>query len=349
MRCPSPIDWLEYLEGGSTEELKAHLRECQPCRILVEELRRDATNREPLRLSIPPATQWPRWNESATKFAAYGEIWWSAWVPEGEALPGRRVPLLVASHPWKEHGDTWFEVVPLSSDVENATAVDLQLLATDTNLGVPWRALFRYQTIVRQQQLDARIGQLTDGGRSLIDEVVAQRAPEGRFGVPIADAYDERLSPPEDVELAIRLLGRPFAEASERADVGAAREHVQVYEFKRIRPTLAPSQMKLAADSAIGEQVWVWSVEIPRRGRIGGRIEHQPFNDELSFAIDEVAQEERGLQLMIWILVWSDRLSEPIASEPFVPEAGRRVLLGHHRAIVPGEITRMQLRLSDDT
>ncbi len=259
-----------------------------------------------------------------------------------------RIPLLIVSDPWQEHGNSWYEVVPLSIDVEGATELDLVLLAADTDLGIPWRALVRHQTIVRRQDLGARIGTLTDAGRSLTDGVMAGRVPEERFGVPIGDAYDDRLGFPEDMERVIRLLGRPFAEASERAPSEAVRARVLVYEFKPTQRPLETRQMKLAADSAVGEQVWAWTVEIPRRVRIGGRIEHQPFKDELSFAIDDVAYEERGLQLITWILVWSDRLAEPIESEPFVPETGRRVLLAHDRAIVPGEITRMQLRLSGD-
>src|SRR5712664_4034558 len=122
MRCPLPIDWLEYLESdGGTKELTAHLPECQPCRLLVDELRRDAANREPLRLSNPPATQWPRWPESVMEVATYGEIWWSARMPNGE----RRIPLLIVSDPWSEHGDSWYQVIPMSTDVENATALDL--------------------------------------------------------------------------------------------------------------------------------------------------------------------------------------------------------------------------------
>jgi hypothetical protein len=232
--------------------------------------------------------------------------------------------------------------------VENATALDLLLFAADTDLGVPWRALVRHQTTVRRQELDARIGRLTDAGRSFIDEVVAGRAPKERFGVPIADAYDDRLALPEGVDRAIRLLGRPFAEASERDDATTTHNRNLIFEFKPTRrPSFEQGPMKLAADSAIGEHVVVWIVEIPGRGRIGGRIEHQPFRDELSFAIDDVAHEERGLQVMASILVWSD-LPDAIESEPFVPEVGQKVLLGSDQGIVPSKIRRLELRLSSD-
>ncbi len=345
MRCPLPIDWLEYLDSGrGTEELTTHLGECRPCRLLVEELRDDAANREPLRLSDPPATQWPRWHESVTEFPAYGEIWWSARMLEGE----RRIPLLIASDPRSEYGDLWCEALPLSTDVENATALDLLLQAADTSLGVPWRALLRHQTTVRRQELDARIGRLTDAGRSLLDAVIAGRPPQERFGVPIADAYDDRLNLPEDVDRAVRLLGRAFAEASERDDAKTAQQGNLIFEFKRTRrPSVERGPMRLAANSAVSEQVSMWTVEVPRRGRIEGTIDYQWRKDELSFVIDGVAHEERGLQLKIWILVWSD-LPEAIESEPFVPEVGRKIVLGRDRGVVPSKIKRLELRLSGD-
>jgi len=347
MRCPLPIDWLEYLEGGGTKELTAHLRECQPCRLLVDELRKDATNREPLRLSNPPADKWPRWHESAPDFVAYGEIWWSARMLNGEVL--RRIPLLIMSDLWHEHGDSWCEVVPLSTDVENATALDLLLLAADTDLGLPWRALLRHQTTVRRQELEARIGRLSDTGRSLMDEVVAGRAPENRFGVPVADAYDDRLSAPEDVERVIRFLGRPFAEASEHDDSEAAQDRVVVYKFKRVRPESPNHDMSLAADTTAPERTWPWTVDIPQRGQIRGRIEYQWTNDELSFAIEDIAQEGLGFSTMVWIVASLSKSSGRITSEPFVPEVHKKIVLARDRAVFPREVSGLELILSHES
>ena len=43
MRCPLPIDWLEYLEGTGSSDLALHLSECRPCQILLDRLRQELT------------------------------------------------------------------------------------------------------------------------------------------------------------------------------------------------------------------------------------------------------------------------------------------------------------------
>src|SRR5690242_20420704 len=105
MRCPLPIDWLEYLEGASSDELEAHLTECLPCRLLVEELRREARPQLQLsRLSRPDA--WPHWRETEQTSVTFGEIRLAPGPSTATNTLGR-VPVLVLSDTWEEKGNTW--------------------------------------------------------------------------------------------------------------------------------------------------------------------------------------------------------------------------------------------------
>src|SRR5206468_2636830 len=113
------------------------------------------------------------------------------------------------------------------------------------------------------------------------------------------------------------------------------------------RPSLDESPMRLAADTAISAEDWLWELEIPQRGRIQGRIEHKYANDELSFAIDAIEQKGRGLRTQMWIVAWCLRLPEPVTSEPFVPEPAHRIILGRDRGIVPTDVARLELRLAE--
>src|SRR5436305_13091596 len=68
-----------------------------------------------------------------------------------------------------------------------------------------------------------------------------------------------------------------------------------------------------------------WTVEIPDRGHLQGRIEHRFLADELLFVIEEVAEESRDLPSSVWITFWSDRLPAPVTSPPFHPAVGEYV------------------------
>jgi hypothetical protein len=51
MRCPLPIDWLDYLEGAASDALTIHLGKCQPCQRLVADLKQSAGKRSSLKLA----------------------------------------------------------------------------------------------------------------------------------------------------------------------------------------------------------------------------------------------------------------------------------------------------------
>src|SRR5574341_1059312 len=109
MRCPLPVDCLEYLEGAPSDTLALHLRECRPCQLLVEELRRDLPLRRQLRVPrIPLADSWPRWHEAKPSSPVFGDIWWNAKSVGGSDYnPTARVLLLVLSDLWEERDRSW--------------------------------------------------------------------------------------------------------------------------------------------------------------------------------------------------------------------------------------------------
>src|SRR5687768_4906612 len=112
MRCPLPIDWLEYLEGAASGDFASHLRECRPCQLLVEELRRQVPGRPRLRLlRVPAADSWPRWQATQGVSPSLGEIWWSRRTSQDS----ERAPFLIVSDAWAEGGRSWCDVVPIST------------------------------------------------------------------------------------------------------------------------------------------------------------------------------------------------------------------------------------------
>src|SRR5436190_23258462 len=44
MRCPLPIDWLDFIDTGAPESLATHLDDCPSCQRLVVSLRGEAAN-----------------------------------------------------------------------------------------------------------------------------------------------------------------------------------------------------------------------------------------------------------------------------------------------------------------
>jgi len=259
------------------------------------------------------------------------------------------VPLLILSNPWCEKQRSWVEVVPLATDVENATSLDLVLYRDDTDIRVPWRVLFRNQTIAETNELDTRIGELTATGRAIVQSALDGRASEERFGPPINEPEDSRIQPPQWMQKSIEFLGRGYASMLEEDGTAQLLPRVVSLTMRRIVELADVAQNRRFAAASTEEEFRSWEVEIPDRGRLRGRIEHRFRTDELLFVIEEVAKELLGLSALMWIAVWSDRLSAPVTSPPFRPEMGEHVLLGDGYGIVPGDISHLELRVSDES
>jgi hypothetical protein len=258
--------------------------------------------------------------------------------------------VVVISDAWQEAGRSWCEVVPLSSDIENATSLDLILRRSDTDLDVPRRALLRYQTVVEMDELDSRIGKLTEAGKGLVHNVLAGNASEERFGSPIEGPDDPRVRMPEHFTGAVRLLGQGYARMLERRDVAAKPDRILSFEMRRLSVTsqASPQALSLAAASEAEYEDRPWVVDIPERGRIQGRIEHRYSDDELLFIIEDVREEQLGLRTTAWIAAWPSQLDAPVTSQAFDPTTDRRIVIGHDLGIFPREISRLELRVSDE-
>jgi hypothetical protein len=317
--------------------------------VLVEELRRDLSNRLPLRATgHPDPLSWPRWEEAESDNVNFGEIWWSRHTLGNTLEPAVRVPLLAVSDAWEESGRQWLDVVPLSTDIENATSVDFVLLRGDTDLKVPLRVCLRLQTVASRSALDTRIGRLTASGRTAIQLVMAGDAAVERFGSGIEGADDPRVRLPKEIERSIHLVGESYAALQERDDTAEERGPVisfQMHQLKRFGG--AAGGLRLAAASGSEEDLPLWAVQIRERGRIQGRLV-RTSEDELFFVVEGLSEDRLGLASALRITIWSDLLPEPATSEPFVPALAKQVSLGRGHGVFPSEISRLEVRLSDE-
>jgi hypothetical protein len=247
-----------------------------------------------------------------------------------------------------EGGRSWAHIVPLSTDIENATSLDLLLGDADTDLAVPWRALLRYQTVAERSDFDSRIGTLTPTGRGMLEQVLAGSAPAERFGSAIAGPLDSRAAMPEPA-IATLQFGRTYALLHEEAEVTQQSTAGVSFAMRLTRrPSPAPEGLALAAASAAPSEDLIWSVDIPGRGRLQGRVEYRLSEDQLVFVVEDIEEKERGLHSVASIALLSPRLTTPIASQAFVPQVGREILLACNLGVFPEEINQLELRFSDE-
>ena len=278
-----------------------------------------------------------------------GDVWWTRLAPGDGQNRAICLLVLVVSDLWKEKGESWCDVIPLKSDVENATSLDLTLFPSDTDLNVPWRVLLRRQTVASSRDLSARVGELTVGGLGIVQKALEGEAPEGRFGVSIEDPEDLRLRNEEDFDNALRDIGRSYAVALESDDDISDRPRVLQFPLHRVQMLQrAMGPLQLAADTAVKEDKFEWAVDLPSRGSILGRIDYQYLEDKIVFVVENVVEAEQGLHSGARFILWSQRLSEPAVSEEFFPISCKTVLLGQDLGVLPKEISRLELRLTDE-
>jgi len=239
--------------------------------------------------------------------------------------------------------------VPLSSDVESATSVDVVMRRSDTDMNIPWCVLFRHQTTAEIGDLESRIGRLTDRGKALIANVLDGRIPADRTGSPIEGPQDPRARLSEDLERSLKLLGRRYARLHEGPEEAQA-ARVLTFPMRQVlfnESTIG--QLSLAASTSVEHETKHWAVDIPLRGHLQGRVDHRFFDDELHFVIENVVEEQSGLGPTAWFAVWYVGLNEPVTSQPFDPKTDHDVLIAKGLEVFPGEITRLEFRLSDET
>lgn len=349
MHCPLPVDWLEYLEGEQPSELSLHLASCLSCRLLVDELQR--AERVDLSSGIyPGAASWPRWSTSKTVTPSMGDIYLSNGYEHIMEDAGPLVMLLVISNTWHENERMWCEVLPLSTDFENATSLDFLLSRSATTLDVPFRVSLRYQTTAEASTLLTRIAALTDEGRTVLHDVLEGRASLDVFGSTLEGPHDLRWQLPHDTATVVRRLGERYA-ATLESDPPPDQRTTAIFMFKRssVQPS-SREPLSLAAATSAPMEEHRWSVDLAPDGRISGRVEHDVSTDILFFVIEEIeVPNDTTLEgRQVAITLWSQNLTGPVTSERFLPSKGRRISIAQGLDVLRAQIDRLELTVSHD-
>lgn len=222
--CPLPVDWLDYLDGAGERAQADHLSECISCQTLLASL---SDGRQ-----VNVAPDWANafagrtdavWHEQSGKQPARGEFWFSAPrfaldvagvelanSPSFSYEEVDRVLMLVLTDQTEENNFRWHDVVPVLSDVEQATETDLLIAEQESTLGGPWRALFAHQMKVAQQQLDTYVGSLSTGGMTTLLAALEGSADDSRWGIPLQGPADPRAWLDRDFECALLRLRSPW-------------------------------------------------------------------------------------------------------------------------------------------
>jgi hypothetical protein len=267
----------------------------------------------------------------------------------------RRALLIVVSDVWEEEDHFWYDVVPLTSDIghrtsdiEDATSLDLLLVRANTTLEVPGRMLLRYQAVADVHGLGSRVGTLTATGRAIVKDALAGCAPGQRFGTPVEGESDPRVRISDELDLTIRLINQHYAQVMETDNISKRPGRVLSFPMHTIsiNSAVGKTNSNLAVASHTEQEMNHWIVKIPERGSIRGRIEYEYSTDELFFAVEEVG-EQLGLQTTAWIVVWADRHDTPAESQHFHPTIDQRIVIARDFAF-PQEITRLEMRLLID-
>ena len=234
--CPLPVDWLDYLDG-ERPDLTSHLEGCLPCQSVVASLRAQPVS--PL-LNTYVDGSWLKdfigrtegvWNEDRPVAPVAAEFWFSSsdfsfavptntvgTVPSYSYQGVDRMLLLVVTNPNTDHDMQWLDVVPVMSDVERASETDVLFYSYENSLGAPWRALFAQQCKVARDQLDTRVGSLSEAGQMVLTAAFSGELDERRWGPPLQHPSDPRAFLDADIEEGLARLRTPWLLLTELAD-----------------------------------------------------------------------------------------------------------------------------------
>jgi hypothetical protein len=258
--------------------------------------------------------------------------------------------MLVISDIWHEYDHAWCEVVPLSTNFENATSLAFLLSRGATTLGVSFRVSLRYQTTADSSTLLTRIAALTDEGRAVLRDVREGRASLDVFGSPLEGPDDVRWQLPQHTAAVVRRLGERYA-AKLESDPPPEQRTAAVFMFNRssVQPS-SREPLSLAAATSPHTEEHKWSVDLAPQGRISGRVEHDVSTDILFFVIEEIdVPDDTVLGAdQVAITLWAQNLPEPVTSETFLPAKGRRVLIAQGLDVLRPQIDRLELTVSHD-
>jgi hypothetical protein len=333
MRCPLPIDWLDFIETGAPESLATHLDGCPSCQLLVASLRGEAANDDLgdwlSGIDLDSAVVWrPRPIESL----GFGQLVLNApdYGDDGtEYQESPRLLFLVLDEGRSIQGHRWFTVAPAETDVENASSTDLLLRSEETSFGVPLRILFSLQTSLAEEQLDEEVATLTAAGADVVRQALGNELDDSRFGLPLAGPDDERLAIDRETEEVVRLLRTPFFSiakeepqpAAELVALGGEREQVgQLLFFDLSWMRVKGEQLALAAKTEPQEMALKASLKTDW-GEIVGELHYELLRDTLLFLVERL----EGFSDSAIKLVLQTKMSEEIESKPFVPRLGEEV------------------------
>ncbi|MGH9890937.1 MAG: hypothetical protein ACREA0_02915 [bacterium] len=349
--CPLPIDWLDLLEGAPSPASRAHLVECPSCRAVVDALERQVLGK---RFEAAPRKGRlqggrPAWVERRPEDASFSEIWWTGSSFEAADVQYKdldRIPILVLDVSEETEGPSWLEVVPLWTDWDNATSSDLLLEREHTSTAIPWRVLFRLQTVLERRQLDSCFGSLTDEGDKLIRDALGGRFTEARFGTELEDGLDPRLTADRWMEEIVHLLGRHEA-AFEESEAEERRQQtpetgVLLFELREKALSTQGQPYALAAKTGGSGELAKHAIVETAGQVLEGYLIHDLDTDTLSFHVVRAS----GFSAPVRLVVNSSRVPEPVRSAAFIPEAGRVVAVATGQGLSHFDVTEMGLDIA---
>ena len=346
-RCPLPVDWLDYLDGDQPD-LKHHLDECLTCQAMVASLRLQPVASLDQAWAKPFVGQMNAvWHEDRPMTPAPAEFWFSAAdysmpstytafntsADQGFAYQGAdRLLVLVVSHPDEDHSMQWLDVVPVMSDIERATETDVLFEAGENSLGAPWRALFAHQCKVAREQLDTRVGSLSEAGQMVLASAFNGTLDERRWGTPLQHPYDPRAFLGNDFDEAMLRLRTPWLIVSEAANdagtqvwgprlvpaapVESSEEDEPRVMLFTLKPLEAPPRhLALAAASTAAPANELWGLESADFTLVG-KLHVDFAKGLLLFAVMSV-QLRNAKRLRLHLLAFGEaRASDVVLAEP---------------------------------
>jgi hypothetical protein len=348
--CPLPIDWLDFLEEEGSSLLATHLAECVSCQRVVASLKERAAGVRlgdwTQRLSTAPVI---RWQETRPARVTFGQIWLTASsldVAESRYQGLERIPVLTLDNLRDEDGHAWVTAVPLTTDTDSATEVDLLLQPTESSLNIPLRVLFRLQTILERRQLDTCVGELTDIGGALLRQVLDGDAPPTRFGPPLEAAEDPRLTADQRTAQVIGVLGGWYLRNLDADLHGLATKQAGShnegallrFELKR-RPSAGRTHALAAHTGGVPDLVYA-SLKGPF-GVIEGYLKYQLFEDQLIFYVEAAS----GVRGSVQLILRSSLDPQPIESEPFVPARNQQIVVAQRRGISALDVEQLAIKV----
>jgi hypothetical protein len=353
MRCPLPIDWLDFIESGSPDTLAAHLDACPSCQTLVASLRSSADSRDlDDWLSKIDLTEAVVWRPRAIESVGFGQLVLNASGYSGKDDDYENAPrllFLVLDDGRGIGGRRWHGVAPADTDVENASSTDLLLNADETSLGVRLRVLFSLQTFLAEEQLDEQVGMLTSAGEEVVRQALAGELDQVHFGLPLESPDDERLAIDRETEAVVRRLRTPFfaiadeVAAAERETEAATKRGEQeslgrllIFNLDWVRAR--GGQLALAAKTEAEDVIATASLK-SELGEIEGHLRYDLQPDMLFFVIDRLARwQATEIRLVLYT-----KTSEEIESKPFVPRVGEEVEVG---SLFPYQVEELAVKVS---